>query len=404
MVSTRYYLDCRRGNEIGTLKIVICKDRVRALIPTNFRLHPDNWDQKNQRATGDCVGFNPLLKERMGVVEAFIFKSETWNEFAGLKASQIKERVEAHLFGQEKEELPLNNFKARLESYADSRVKPGTCKLYHDTWVLIEKYAKHRKFDASSLALEDITVRWLMGFNSFLAQTSNSQNYRNIHLRNIRAVFNEALDDEITTHYPFRRFKIKAVETEKRSLDVEQLWHYPVEDYQREYLDMFKLMFLLCGINAADLFHLRKLTDGRAVFDRAKTGKHYSIKVEPEAMEIFERYKGKKFLLNVCDRYRDHRDYTHRMNLALQRIGEMERVGRGGRKKIRALFPELTSYWARHTWATLAAEIDVPDPVITCGLGHTPENRTSEIYIRRNRRKVDDANRRLIDWILYGKS
>lgn len=406
MITIRYYLDCRNGNHFGALKIAIFKKGVRALLPTPIKLHSDNWDPKTQKATGPYEHLNFMLKEKIAAVEAFLFRTDTWEEFSRLKASQIKDRVRAYFSKEEaqgQEEEPEDNLKARFISFGESRVKPGTRKLYQDTWTLIEKYAKQKKLDASTLTFEDITVKWLMGFNAFMARTSSSQNYRNIHLRNIRSVFNDAIDEEVTDHYPFRRFKIKAVATEKRSLDVEQLrelFSYPVEEYQQEYLDMFKLMFYLCGINATDLFHLKGLKDGRAVFNRAKTGKLYSIKVEPEAMEIIERYRGKKFLLNVCDRYKDHRNYTHRMNIALQRIGAVQRVGRGGRKEISPLFPELTTYWSRHTWATLAAEIDIPDPTISMALGHAPENRTSEIYIRRNRKKVDEANRKLIDWVL----
>ncbi len=99
----------------------------------------------------------------------------------------------------------------------------------------------------------------------------------------------------------------------------------------------------------------------------------------------------------------DYRNFVKHMNTALQRVGAVERVGRGGRKVIEPAFPGLTSYWARHTWATIAAELDVPDAVISQALGHAAENSTTEIYIRRNLRKVDEANRRVRNWVLYGK-
>ena len=61
------------------------------------------------------------------------------------------------------------------------------------------------------------------------------------------------------------------------------------------------LMFYLIGINAIDLFNLKQIVDGRIEYKREKTGKLYSIKVEPEAMEIINRYKGNKFLLNTLE-------------------------------------------------------------------------------------------------------
>ena len=62
------------------------------------------------------------------------------------------------------------------------------------------------------------------------------------------------------------------------------------------------LIFYLAGINAVDLFHLKEITNGFIEYRRAKTGRLYTIRVEPEAMEIIERYRGKNYLLNILDR------------------------------------------------------------------------------------------------------
>ena len=410
MVKTRFYLDCRRAKAdgLGTLKISIFKDNVRALIPLNIKLPPECWNADAQIATGDFADLNPMLLQRKAVIDSFIFKGESAGEFNGMRSCEIKDLVIAHLFGEtpQVERVPANNFKAIFFDFQKSRAKEGTRRLYEETWRLIERFGRKENFKPEKLTFEDITAKWLMAFNAHMAETSDSQNYRNIHLRNIRAVFNNAIDDEVTTFYPFRRFKIKSVETEKRSLSVEklrELFEYPVEEYQRKYVDYFKLMFLLIGINSADLFRLKELKDGRAVFNRAKTGKLYSIKVEPEAMEIIERHRGQEYLLDVCDKYKDHLEFVRHMNHELKKIGKVVRSGRGGKKKITPAFPELSTYWARHTWATIAAEIEVKDATISQALGHMPENKTTEIYIRRNRKKVDIANRKVIDWVLYGK-
>lgn len=130
-----------------------------------------------------------------------------------------------------------------------------------------------------------------------------------IHLRNIRAVFNWAIDEEYTSNYPFRKFKIQSEVTRKRSLTVEQLRtlrDYPCEDYQVRYRDMFMLMFYLIGINAADLFLAKpdQVVNGRLEYKRAKTGRLYSVLIQPEAQEIINKYRGKKYLINIMDEYR----------------------------------------------------------------------------------------------------
>lgn len=259
----------------------------------------------------------------------------------------------------------------------------------------------------NSLKFEDITLDWLNDFNGFMAKTSPSPNARNIHFRNLRAVFNNAIENEVTTHYPFRKFKIKAVETAKRSLSVEELrrlFYFPCEEHQKKYLDMFRLSFYLMGVNMIDLAKLTEVVNGRLDFNRTKTGHLYSMKVEPEAMELFEKYKGENHLLFILDHWTNDEFFRWKMNKELQKIGPMHKQpGRGGKKIYEPMFPELTAYWARHSWATIASSIDIPDRVIAEALGHEFGNRITNIYIRFDIRKVDVANRKVLDWVLYGK-
>ena len=185
--------------------------------------------------------------------------------------------------------------------------------------------------------------------------------------------------------------------------ELRRLFNYKVQPYQEYYLDYFKLIFMLIGINGVDLFGLSAVEDGRVEYRRAKTHKLYSVKVEPEALAIIERHRGERALLDAADRWSDHRDFLKNCNIALQRIGAVERRGRGGKKFIEAEWPELTTYWARHTWATVAYSIDVPKDIISQALGHSSGVAVTNIYIEPDQRKVDEANRRVLDWVLYGK-
>ena len=323
-----------------------------------------------------------------------------------MTAADIRDEVERKL-NPEKAELKKevqvrkNLFVTRFTKFADSK-KPSTRGVYMHTLSRMRAFAG-AKLDR--LAFEDITKEWLTSFENYLAETAPSKNARNIHLRNIRAVFNEAIDDEITTFYPFRRFKIRPVATAKRNLKVQELntlFNFPAEEHALYYIDIFKLMFMLIGINAVDLCHLKEIVDGRIIYHRAKTNRLYSIKVEPEAMEIIERHRGKNWLIDILDRYDDHRNFTHRMNLTLKKIGPVKRIGRGGKKIYEPLFPKLSTYWARHSWATIAASLDIPKETIAQALGHS-SNSVTDIYIEFDQRKVDEANRRVLDWVLYGK-
>ena len=66
---------------------------------------------------------------------------------------------------------------------------------------------------------------------------------------------------------------------------------------------------------------------------RAKTHKLYSIKVEPEAQSIIDKYKGDEYLLNILDRYKNYKDFAKRMNQNLRSIGEVK-IGKHGAKTI----------------------------------------------------------------------
>jgi site-specific recombinase XerD len=311
-----------------------------------------------------------------------------------LPAKRVKELILERLFGRNKERI--KNFLYYHDEFASLKTTKGTKNVYAMTRKKIEKYDAGCTFDT-------MNYKWLLSFEAYLLKTVKV-NTAAIHLRNIRAVFNYAIDEEITTLYPFRKFKIRKEDTRKRCLTVEQVRelrdYHLIEDWQREYRDIFMLMIYLIGINAADLFNAKEITsDGRIDYHRSKTHKLYSIKVEPEAMEIIEKYRGDKYLLNVLDRYKNYKDFLRRMNEALKKIGGMKRVGQGGKKIWSPLFPELSSYWARHTWATLCAELEVPKETISAGLGHSIGSDVTDIYIKFNPKKVDEANRKVIDYI-----
>ena len=68
---------------------------------------------------------------------------------------------------------------------------------------------------------------------------------------------------------------------------------------------------------------------------------------------------------------------------------------------LKKLIPGCSSYYARHSCATIAAEIDIPLDTIANMLGHTDTSRrVTLVYVDFNLAKVDEANRRVIDYVL----
>lgn len=404
MTTTRFYLDTRNTGKgkPAPLKIAITKKGQAAFISLNVQILPSQWDKRSGKVVGHPNRFflNTYITSRKQAVDTLLLKLIENGELFKMRAVDIKARIISELNDNDNEESNKDTFAARFVKFADSK-KERTRQLYYVTLRRLRAYAGE-EFD--KLRFEDVTKEWLTGFDTFMQKTAPSRNARNIHLRNIRAVFNEAIDDEVTTFYPFRRFKIRPIATAKRSLTVErlrELFSFPVEDCQRQYLDMFKLIFFLIGINTIDLCNLKQVKEGRIEYYRSKTNRLYSVKVEPEAMDIINRYRGENHLLGILDRYKNYKDYAKRLNNNLQHIGHTI-VGKHGKKEVEPLFPNLTTYWARHSWATIAAELEIPKETIAAALGHGG-NTVTDIYIDFDRRKVDDANRRVLDWVLYGK-
>ena len=73
-------------------------------------------------------------------------------------------------------------------------------------------------------------------------------------------------------------------------------------------------MFYLIGIESIDLFHLKQPQNGRVFYDRFKTGRLYSIKLEPEAIKIIEKYPGSNNLINVSERFKQSKSFLHFIN------------------------------------------------------------------------------------------
>jgi len=129
---------------------------------------------------------------------------------------------------------------------------------------------------------ESIDKAWLDDFVVF-CRTTESQNTVSRHLRDIRAVLNEAIDEGRTQSYPFRKYKIKTEESFDKSFTAEELRNlFRYECYpggEQRAVDMFKLSFCLIGINSVDLAYLKDVDRGRVNYVRRKTHKAYSIKV-----------------------------------------------------------------------------------------------------------------------------
>lgn len=402
------YLDTRftQGGDKSPapVKFAIRKDCRSAFLMTDIRVLPSQWD----KVRGEVIKhpnakmMNMILAKKRIAIDTAVLRLMDSGELSKMSAIEVRDKVlEAIDPDARKKKQAPNLFVARFIRFMNLKDNEGTRCLYNGTLRKLSAYDPK----LPERTFEEITKDYLMSFEAYCAKTQK-KNGRNIHMRNIRAVFNDAIDAEITTAYPFRTYHLKQEPTRKKALTPEQLRTLITADcepYQEPYRDMFVLMFLLRGINIGDLLLAEEsaIVNGRFEYRRNKTGALFSIKIEPETKELLTRYKGETHLLNPLDSYSYYKDYLHHLNDALKEIGRP--LGKRGRVLGKGIFPELSSNWARHTWATTAIKIGISKEVVSKALGHSFGLRVTDIYIDFDMGLVDDANRKVIDYIFYGK-
>jgi len=405
MASVKLYLDTRKPRKDDTfpLKLSITHKET-ILINLKIYLKEDQWEKNMVVNHKSKKSYNVIIEKRLVDTKQLLLKLDADGLLKSMSPKRLKERIE----NIRELDVPVATdllFKDHATSFIEKLNKKSTKDLYQYTLNTIAKHTNLNK-----LTFEDIDYAWLEDYESFLSKTCKV-NTISIHLRNIRAIFKNAMKKKLISKdlFPFDDYVIREEETMHRNLSIDDLIlirDYPVEPHQERYRDLFMLMFYTIGINMIDILYATGLNDNRLEYRREKTGKYYNIEILPEAQKIIEKYSpGEKYLLNFLDTYSNYKDFLHRTNDNLKELGPFEwkevitKTGRKTKKKIRQpLFPFLTTYYSRHTWATIASDLNIPQDTIKKALGHGKKT-TTDIYINFDRKKIDAANKKVIDYI-----
>ena len=404
MATLKVILDTRRekSDKSYPLKLSLSHKNKTSYISIDVAVlkeDPKQWDGKNVIDHPNAKKLNQTIKNR--VIQAENILIELGAKVKQMDHDSLKHLIETNGEPEiETKPTPEYTLEDHFNRYISNCRAKGTADMYRVTLGKLNEFAPEITFD-------QVNLSWLKSFDTFLSK-SCVVNTRAIHMRNVRAVFNDAINEDLIEQnlYPFRKFKIRKEKTIKRALSIEQIKQfrdYPVQDHQKKYQDLWMLVFYLIGINTVDLVHLKddNYTNGRINYIRAKTGREYSIEVLPEAKIILEKYKGKDYLIDVMDNYTNYKDFSSRFNHNLKEIGKLEWVKNAARdekfvkknkKKVTPIFPNLTIYAARHSWATTAGKLDIPIETISASLGHGGKTVTHG-YIFFDTKKIDQANR-----------
>lgn len=391
MIKVSVKLDKRHRLKNGKypLKFRVSRNNKAFYILTGIELREEEWDSKNERVK--LLPDRRLIDKKIARLSMRVDNVISELQQTGKLRYTSDKKLISLLSSDSTDEAKQRLFSVQLQSFIATKDNTRTKDLYLATEKKMQACC-----DYENLYLEDIDIEWLDDFVSNLKNTGcTSPNSRAIHLRNIRSILNYSKKHDLLKEYVFDSYKIEQKETVKRSLSVEdlrKLHNAELGKTQQMYRDIFFLIFYLIGINLVDLSRIVAVKNGRIEYTRAKTGTFYDIKVEPEAEDIIQRYRGDKHLLSIFDRYKDYNGFKRHLTQNLHSI--CDEIG----------MPRVSSYWARHTWATIAYNIGIQMDVISDCLGHkSMQNKITQIYVNKDVKRIDKANRQVIDYVLYNR-
>ena len=254
-------------------------------------------------------------------------------------------------------------------------------------------------------------TRCLRIFERFLRRRGNSWNTVSTYLRTLRAVYNRAVDLRKAPYVPhlFRSVYTGTRADRRRALDAEDmkkvfarlLQSDAVTPAMRGAQELFILMFLLRGLPFVDLAYLRKsdLRGNVISYRRRKTGRPLSVTLTSEAMFLLRKYMSREeqspYLFPILHSDEGSPMAYREYQLALRNFNyQLELVG-----KLLGLKDRLSSYTARHTWATTAYYCEIHPGIISEAMGHSSITVT-ETYLKPFRsKKIDEANKQVLDFV-----
>lgn len=389
-------LDQRKVNKRGEFPIYIMINHANSntLVATGISCSLKNYDGSDMMHTlapkaPNAKAANKYIADLFNEVQQFIYDLDRSGRLDKMNCKELRMAFEQRNAPEVVE--PKATFTSHFENITATKV--GKYRKSFDYAILW----LHR-FHAEPINYDELDFAFLRRFDNYLQQNGISANSRGIIFRNMRTALNDAINNELTDRYPFRQFKIPHAVKDKTYLrlnDFRQLLAYqPTTAGQQAAKDLFLLSFYLCGANPIDIFNMQPPRNGYISFVRTKTQSksqsEINILLQPEAIEIIERHKGTTRLLDFIERYKDYENFYHLMGKKLREIATATNI------------EGLTFYWARYSWATFASKIGIDESVIGRALGHAPSSLAGRVYITFDWERVDEANRRVIDY-LHGK-
>lgn len=389
----------------GTLYYQVIHNRIVRSVSTNYKLFPDEWDKAAStiRKTED----NPERNRYLNILAARIGEDTERLRVAIRKLEQSGNYTPGQIVAAYLASDSNSDFIAYARKEVDRTRRMGKVRTAEAYASSLNSFQRFRG-EQGDMAFEDIDAALMTEYEAYLEQDGKCPNTVSFYMRNLRTLYNRAVEEGLTENrFPFRRVNTRVEKTVKRAVTAEviarikelELSLHPALEFTR---DLFLLCFYLRGMSFVDLAFLKKkdLQNGVLVYRRRKTGQQLCIKWEPSMQEIVRKYTDPEspYMLPIIkesgkDERRQYLNASHLMNRKLKKIGRM--IG----------CPiKLTFYVSRHGWASIAQSQHIPLPVISEALGHDSED-TTRIYLALlDTTVVDRANSKVINSIVQQRN
>lgn len=384
---------------LGTIYYSVGQERERKRISTDIRLYSWQWDVRNE-----CVVLQGCSSDRLLL--------------------EIQERIDSdmtylgNLFQQGRDGMDPRSWEERLKLFRLASMHKTFLDYFRYQIFLLqvrEKFGTARNYQRAlnsfrlflgdkDLPMEDCTEGLMSDYDDWLSNRMVVRNTKSFYMRILRSVYNKAVKQGLAKQkFPFAGVYTGVDQTRKRALGEScllDLAHLDLPRGSRLCLarDTFLFSYYTRGMSFVDIAYLKKedVKNGEIHYVRRKTGQSLSVRVEPCMMEIMNRYvlfcRDSPYVfpflssLDAVSAFRQYQGALGQYNRLLKKLGRM--IG---------LEKPLSSYQARHTWATVARDHEVPLSVISAGMGHSSE-KTTRIYLATlDNSVIDKANKMLLE-------
>lgn len=385
------------------LSIRLTQNKKRKYIRIGINIQPQYWDSKKNKLKPNCPDreyLDNIITEKLSKYQKQILEFQSIAKEYSI--NQLIESVE-----RPTKNISINDYLNSVIENLTKENRIGNATHYQALYNSLERFTK-----INQLQFVDIDVPFLNKYETHLRSIGNKNNSISIKMRTLKAVYNKAVKDNIVKkdYYPFNEYHVSKLKdsTPKRSIlkeDIQKIISLDVQTISKRpqsllqfSKDLFLFSYLGCGINMVDMAHLKRsnIVSTRIVYKRHKTGKQISFLLQPYALEIIQRYENgnNDYIFPILDdsihataeqQFRRIKKVTYVANKNLKKIGE----------SINLSIP-LTTYCARHSFATILKRSGINIAIISEALGHS-DLKTTQIYLDSfENSQIDEAMKNLL--------